>query len=159
MGFGSRSGGPRSLGSSDRRRMSRASAQHAAQLRGVLNFDMVASPNFGRFVYDGDSAPAGSKRIEDLFRAYFSRHRQPVEEVALEGSSDHAPFARAGIPVGGLFTGADAIKEPGLARRFGGAPDRPYDACYHQACDTLANVNLRVLGQMADAAAFVALRL
>jgi len=135
------------------------SSEQRAQLRAVLNFDMVASPNFGRFVYDGDTAPAGSKRIEDLFRAYFGAHRLAVEEVALEGSSDHAPFARADIPVGGVFTGADAVKEPGLVRRFGGAANRPYDACYHQACDTLSNVNMRVLAQMADAAAVVALQL
>jgi len=135
------------------------SAQQRTQLRAVLNFDMVGSPNFGRFVYDGDKGPSGSKRIEDLFRAYFAAHGQAVEEVSLEGSSDHAPFARAGIPVGGLFTGADARKEPGLARRFGGGANRPYDACYHQACDTLSNVNVRILGQMADAAAFAALRL
>jgi Zn-dependent M28 family amino/carboxypeptidase len=130
-----------------------------AQLLAVLNFDMVASPNFGRFVYDGDSEPAGSTRIEALFRSYFAAHRQNVEEVSIQGSSDHASFSRAGIAVGGLFTGADAVKDPALARRFGGAAGRPYDACYHQPCDTLANVNIRVLGQMADAAAVVALRL
>jgi Zn-dependent M28 family amino/carboxypeptidase len=120
---------------------------------------MVGSPNYGRFVYDGDNAPPGSARIEGLFRAYFAARRQSVEEVLLKGSSDHAPFARAGLPVGGLFTGADARKEADLVRRFGGAADQPYDPCYHQACDTLANVNARVLGQMADAAAVVALRL
>jgi Zn-dependent M28 family amino/carboxypeptidase len=130
-----------------------------AQLFAVLNFDMVASPNFGRFVYDGDSEPAGSMRIETLFRSYFGAHRQNVEEVSIRGSSDHASFSRAGIAVGGLFTGADGVKDPTLARRFGGAAGRPYDACYHQPCDTLANVNIRVLGQMADAAAVVALRL
>jgi aminopeptidase S len=79
--------------------------------------------------------------------------------VPMEGSSDHAPFARAGLPVGGLFTGADARKTAGLARRFGGEAGRPYDACFHQSCDTLSNVNVRALGQMADAAAVVALRL
>jgi hypothetical protein len=135
------------------------STRERGQLLAVLNFDMVGSPNYGRFVYDGDNAPPGSARIEGLFRAYFAARRQSVEEVSLEGSSDHAPFARAGLPVGGLFTGADARKEAGLARRFGGAAGRPYDPCYHQACDTLANVNVRVLGQMADAAAVVALRL
>jgi Zn-dependent M28 family amino/carboxypeptidase len=134
-------------------------ARQRGQLRAVLNFDMVGSANFARFVYDGDNAPAGSTRIENLFRGYFASRRQTVDEVALEGSSDHAPFARAGIPVGGLFTGADARKEPGQAQSFGGAAGRPYDACYHQPCDTLANVNLRVLSQMADAAAVVALRL
>jgi Zn-dependent M28 family amino/carboxypeptidase len=134
-------------------------ARQRSQLLAVLNFDMVASPNFGRFVYDGDRQPAGSTRIENLFRTYFAAQRQPLEEVSLEGSSDHAPFAQAGLPVGGLFTGADGIKAPDLARRFGGAAGRPYDACYHRACDALSNVSVSVLGQMADAAAFVALRL
>jgi Zn-dependent M28 family amino/carboxypeptidase len=32
-----------------------------------------------------------------------------ARETAL-GGSDHAPFAVAGIPVGGLFTGADGQK-------------------------------------------------
>ena len=120
---------------------------------------MVGSPNFGRFVYDGDQLPPGSSRIESLFRAYFAARRQPVDEVSIQGGSDHASFAQAGLPVGGLFTGADARKSADLAQRFGGAADRPYDPCYHQACDTLSNINLRVLGQMADAAAVVALRL
>jgi Zn-dependent M28 family amino/carboxypeptidase len=135
------------------------SARERGQVRAVLNFDMVGSPNYGRFVYDGDNASPGSARIEDLFRSYFASRRQSFEEVFLQGKSDHAPFARVGIPVGGLFTGADERKGAGDARSFGGTPGRPYDPCYHQPCDTLANVNLRVLGQMADAAAVVALRL
>jgi Zn-dependent M28 family amino/carboxypeptidase len=135
------------------------SARQRSQLVAVLNFDLVGSPNFGRFVYDGDTGPPGSARIERMFRAYFSRQRQSVRETDLSGSSDHAPFARAGIPGGGLFTGADALKGKALAGRFGGKAGRPYDPCYHQPCDTLANVNVRVLGQLSDAAAVVALRL
>jgi hypothetical protein len=134
------------------------SAADRERITAVLNFDMVASPNFGRFVYDGDSGPPGSAPIEQLFRGYFAARRQPAEEIVLGASSDHAPFAEAGIPVGGLFTGADEIKPPSLARRFGGLAGRPYDRCYHQACDALANVNVALLGQMADAAAVVALR-
>jgi aminopeptidase S len=126
----------------------------------VLNFDMVGSPNFGRFVYDGDRDPPGSVQIEDAFRAaYFASRRQPVEEIALEGNSDHAPFEQAGVPVGGLFTSAVDRKATSEAGRFGGTAGRPYDACYHQSCGTLANVHVRVLGQMADAAAVVALGL
>jgi hypothetical protein len=129
------------------------------RIAGVLNFDMVASRNFGRFVYDGDTQPPGSTRIEQLFRDYFAAHGQPVEDISLGGASDHAPFAEAGIPVGGLFTGADSVKSSAEARRFGGRAGRPYDACYHQSCDTLANINLAALSQMADAGAVVALRL
>jgi Zn-dependent M28 family amino/carboxypeptidase len=129
------------------------------RLLAVLNFDMVASSNFARFVYDGDDEPTGSARIERLFRSYFAARRLPVEELPLGGSSDHAPFAAAGIAVGGLFAGADERKPPGLAKRYGGAAGRPFDPCYHQACDTVANVNIRALGELADAAAVVALRL
>lgn len=135
------------------------SAPERRQLHAVLNFDMVGSKNFGRFVYDGSTAPPGSARIEDAFRAYFGARRQTVEELSLGGGSDHAPFARAGLPVGGLFTGADERKAAGLVSRFGGVAGRPFDPCYHQACDTVSNINFRVLGQMADAAAVVALRL
>ena len=135
------------------------SARESSRLLSVLNFDMLGSANFGRFVYDGNREPPGSVRIENAFRAYFAAHHLPIEELSLGGSSDHAPFERAGIAVGGLFTGADEVKAAADAQRFGGAVGRPFDSCYHQACDTIANVDFRILGQMADAAAVVALRL
>ncbi|MDP9384454.1 MAG: peptidase M28, partial [Actinomycetota bacterium] len=56
-------------------------------------------------------------------------------------------------PVGGLYTGAGATKTAEQARRFGGRAGRPLDPCYHRRCDTVANVDRRVLGQNADAAA------
>jgi hypothetical protein len=130
-----------------------------ARIAAVLNFDMVGSRNFVRFVYDGGRGPRGSQRIEDAFRAYFSARRLPVEEISIAGASDHAPFSSAGLAVGGLFTGADGTKTASQERSFGGRSRRAYDACYHRACDTIANVNLRVAAQMADAAAIVALRL
>ena len=130
-----------------------------ARIAAVLNFDMVGSRNFARFVYDGGGEPRGSQRVEDAFRAYFAARRLPVAEISIRGASDHAPFAQAGIAVGGLFTGADSTKSASQQRSFGGRAERPFDACYHQACDTIANVNLRVAEQMADAAAVVALRL
>jgi aminopeptidase S len=137
-----------SLGSSQRRR-----------ILDVLNLDMVGSPNFGRIVYAGDGQPRGSLRIEQAFRTYFAGRRLPVEEESLGGSSDHAPFAAAGIPVGGLFTGADELKSADFARRFGGQAGRSLDSCYHKSCDTVANVDFGILEQMADAAAVVAVRL
>ena len=50
------------------------------KIAAMLNFDMVGSPNFVRFVYDGDlsdseppdgGAPPASAEIEDLFLDYF----------------------------------------------------------------------------------------
>ncbi len=55
-----------------------------------LNFDMVGSPNFVRFVYDGDGSatglagPNGSGVIEDIFLDYFTIQNLPVEANLIE---------------------------------------------------------------------------
>ncbi|CAA9531807.1 MAG: Uncharacterized lipoprotein aminopeptidase LpqL [uncultured Solirubrobacteraceae bacterium] len=122
-------------------------------LGAYINLDMTGSPNPVRFVYDSARAPRGSARIERVLRAHFRSARLAVDETGMRGGSDHAPFLRAGVPAGGLFTGAGGAKSAEQARRFGGRAGRPLDRCYHRACDTVANVDRRVLGQMADAAA------
>ncbi|GAA0808619.1 M20/M25/M40 family metallo-hydrolase [Spirilliplanes yamanashiensis] len=124
-----------------------------------LNVDMIGSPNFGRFVYDGDgsaypgAAPAGSAAIERLFRDHFAAEGLAAGESAMDGRSDYGPFTAAGIPAGGLFTGAEGIKSAAQAVQYGGTAGAPFDPCYHRACDGLANVNMRALDEMADALA------
>jgi Zn-dependent M28 family amino/carboxypeptidase len=118
-----------------------------------LNFDMVGSPNYALYVYDGDGrgGSAGTAAIERAFRAYFSSRRIPVRQTAIGDRSDHAPFAQAGIPVGGLFTGADGRKSASEAAAFGGRAGQPHDACYHAPCDTARNVNRTALARVAGA--------
>jgi Zn-dependent M28 family amino/carboxypeptidase len=52
-----------------------------------------------------------------------------------------------------LFTGAEGIKSADQAEVYGGTAGAPYDPCYHQACDTIANLNNTALDQMSDAEA------
>ena len=124
-----------------------------------LNFDMVGSPNYVRFVYDGDGSdseeagPAGSDRIEREFVRWFQRQGLETEPTAFDGRSDYGPFIDAGIPAGGLFTGAEGVKTEEEAATYGGTAGEPYDPCYHQACDTSENIDDEVLDQMADAVA------
>ncbi|MGH2684514.1 MAG: M20/M25/M40 family metallo-hydrolase, partial [Actinomycetota bacterium] len=123
-----------------------------------LNFDMVGSPNFVRFVYDGSGdigpkGPSGSKRIEDVFLTYFRNRDLPTEPTEFDGRSDYDPFIMVGIPAGGLFTGAEGIKTPEQARIYGGTAGIAYDPCYHQACDTIDNVSETAINQMSDATA------
>ena len=47
----------------------------------------------------------------------------------------------------GLYTGAGRPKSEIQASLFGGSAGRPYDPCYHQACDTIENINRDVLEQ------------
>jgi Zn-dependent M28 family amino/carboxypeptidase len=128
-----------------------------------LNFDMVGSPNFVRFVYDGDAsdtdslASTGSGVVESVFLDYFASQGLPVEPTAFDGRSDYDAFISVGIPAGGTFTGAEGIKTAAEAAIYGGTAGLAYDPCYHQACDTFANLSDTALDQMADAAAHATL--
>ena len=127
-----------------------------------LNFDMIGSPNFVRFVYDGDgttgpAGPLGSGSIEEVFVDYFDSQGLASEPTPFNGRSDYGPFIAVGIPAGGLFTGAEGIKTPAQAVTYGGTAGTAYDPCYHQACDTFANLSLTGFDQMLDAAAHATL--
>ena len=121
-----------------------------------LNFDMLGSPNFVRFVYDGDAeeAPAGSGAIKKTFTDYYASRDLPVEAKPFDGRSDYGPFIDAGIPAGGVESGAEGVKTEEEAAEYGGTAGQQYDPCYHQACDTYGNVALDGLDQLADGAAY-----
>jgi hypothetical protein len=100
----------------------------------MLNFDMVASPNGGWFVYDGDASDTastgstGSGVVEDVFVDFFESIGRETEPTAFDGRSDYDAFVAAGIPAGGLFTGAEDIKDRragGEVGRHGGSGVRP----------------------------------
>jgi Iap family predicted aminopeptidase len=112
-----------------RRYVGRLDGDARERIVAYLNLDMVGSPEPVRRVYS-DTDPG----IERLLRRLVGPR---AEEENAGAASDHAPFERAGIPVGGLFTGAG----------------RPNDPCYHRACDDLDNVDMPVLVEMARAAA------
>jgi len=124
-----------------------------------LNFDMLASPNYVRFVYDGDGSatdpagPPGSDELEALFTDYFASQDLASSETAFSGRSDYGPFIAVGIPAGGLFSGAEGVKTEEEAAIYGGTAGVAYDVCYHLACDTVDNVNSTALGEMGDAVA------
>ena len=128
-----------------------------------LNFDMLGSPNFVRFVYDGDGSdtplagPNGSGRIEEVFLDYFSSQGLATEATAFDGRSDYGPFIAVGIPAGGLFSGAEGVKTDEQAAVYGGTAGESYDPCYHLACDTFDNNANEVLDQFADATAHAVL--
>jgi Zn-dependent M28 family amino/carboxypeptidase len=100
-----------------------------------LNFDMLGSPNYVRFVYDGDGSdtpiagPPGSAQIEQVFNQYFASQGLETDPTAFDGRSDYGPFIAVGIPAGGLFSGAEGEKTPEQAAVYGGTAGEPYDPC------------------------------
>ncbi|MFD5291706.1 M28 family metallopeptidase [Streptomyces rochei] len=120
-----------------------------AKISGYLNFDMIGSPNPGYFVYDDDPV------IEKTFKDYFAGLGIATEiETEGDGRSDHAPFKNAGVPVGGLFSGADYRKTSAQAAKWGGTVGQPFDRCYHSSCDTTANIDDTALDRNSDAIAY-----
>jgi Zn-dependent M28 family amino/carboxypeptidase len=130
-----------------------------------LNFDMLGSTNYVRFVYDGDGVPTGtagppgSAQIEQVFTSYFDSQGLASEPTAFDGRSDYGPFIAVGIPAGGLFSGAEGEKTAEEAAIYGGTAGEPYDPCYHQACDDINNLSTKALFELGDAAAHATMTL
>lgn len=124
-----------------------------SRIKAYLNFDMTGSPNPGYFVYSASGQPSGSLALQQTLQGYFGSIGVPTELTSVGGRSDHAAFARAGIPVGGTFTGAEGIKTSAQAQKWGGTAGQAFDRCYHRSCDTTGNVNATALDRNADAIA------
>ncbi|MEV4255026.1 M28 family peptidase, partial [Spirillospora sp. NPDC049652] len=56
--------------------------------------------------------------------------------------------------VGGLFGGSVGPKTAEEAAQFGGVAGQAYDPCYHQPCDTTANINPVALDRHSRAFAY-----
>jgi Zn-dependent M28 family amino/carboxypeptidase len=128
-----------------------------------LNFDMIGSPNAGYFAYDGDDSdgvdagpgPYGSAQIEKTFVDYLQAARGvSLEGTDFTGRSDYGEFIAVGIPAGGLDTGAEVLKTPAQAAKWGGTANIAFDPCYHQACDNLGNIDRVALDRNADGVAW-----
>lgn len=133
-----------------------------------LNFDMIGSPNPGFFTYDGNQSaprdpelappnvPEGSAGIERMLTAYLKSVGIAVEDTSFNGRSDYAPFTYAGIPAGGLFTGAEEKKTKQQADLWGGEADASFDPKYHKKGDTIDNINRDALEINGRGVAFAA---
>ncbi|OMC53773.1 amidohydrolase [Mycobacterium sp. IS-836] len=122
-----------------------------------LNFDMLASPNPGYFTYDGDQSlppdargqpvvPEGSAGIERTFVDYLKSAGKTAQDTSFDGRSDYDGFTLAGIPAGGLFSGAENKKSDEQAKLWGGTANEPFDPNYHQKGDTLDHIDRTSLG-------------
>ncbi|MDV9188790.1 M28 family metallopeptidase [Streptomyces sp. SR27] len=121
-----------------------------SEIKLYLNFDMIASPNYGLFVYDGDNSdgvgedagPEGSAQLERDITDFMDKRGLPHAGTDFDGRSDYGPFIEVGIPSGGTFTGAEGIKTAAQAARFGGEAGVAYDVNYHAKGDDLKNINM-----------------
>jgi aminopeptidase S len=125
-----------------------------SRIKAYVNFDMIGSPNPGYFVYSASGQPSGSLALQQTLQAPFATMGVPTELTSVGGRSDHAAFANAGIPIGGLFTGAEVTKTSAQAQKWGGTAGQAFDRCYHASCDTTSNINVTALDRNSDAIAY-----
>ncbi|KAG6915863.1 hypothetical protein DXG01_009570 [Tephrocybe rancida] len=126
-------------------------SEEQAKIFANIHLDMTASPNYIIGVYDANNstgkntgvpAPAGSASIEKLYQLAYDKLGVNYTSYAFTSGSDYRPFLDAGIPSGGVATGASGKKTSYEAELFGGEVGIAYDHCYHQACDNLDNLAL-----------------
>lgn len=135
-------------------------AEELAKIRAYLNFDMIGSSNYVYGILDGDgdayglAGPKGSDDIEELWENYFESRSMPSDPSEFSGRSDYAGFIDAGIPSGGLTTGADEVKTAEQVAKYGGVEGAILDPNYHSAFDTVANLSAPALGVMSKAIGF-----
>ncbi|CAF1384290.1 unnamed protein product [Rotaria sordida] len=132
---------------------------------------MLGSPNYMFGIYDARTAnnnrPAhalpGTDKVTNLYREWFTRQNLLWNYTDFSGLSDHGSFLAVGIVAGGLFSGAAGLKslderdyyDKMLGQGLGGFAGTIHDPCYHQACDSIQNINVFAYEKMVQAAAYV----
>jgi Zn-dependent M28 family amino/carboxypeptidase len=124
-----------------------------------LNLDMLGSVNGVPMVYRNAGSPRGSEAIADFLVAWLRAAGVPAETEDLGTGSDHYFFAEAGVPIGGIFSGATEEISAEQAEANGGTAGEPMDPCYHLSCDTIENVDAQRVAAYAQAAAAAAMLL
>jgi Zn-dependent M28 family amino/carboxypeptidase len=131
-----------------------------------LNYDMIGSPNPGYFTYDGDQStapgrngqiprvPEGSAGIERTLVAYLKSAGTTAQDTSFDGRSDYDAFTQAGVPSGGLFSGAEENKTADQQKLWGGTADAPFDPNYHKSTDTFEQIDHNALGILGGGVVF-----
>jgi Zn-dependent M28 family amino/carboxypeptidase len=118
------------------------STEEREAIRAYLNVDMVASPNGFAGVYNETGAAPGSETLRDLLAAAIERTGGSPVTLELGGGSDHFAFEQVGIPIGGVFSGANEAVSGQQAAASGSQAGAPADPCYHTACDDGSDLDL-----------------
>jgi Zn-dependent M28 family amino/carboxypeptidase len=144
-----------------------------SNISAMLDFDMLASPNYALQIYDGDGSefgvagPNGSGTVESVFQKFYDARGLYTERIAFDGRSDYDEFTKVGIPAGGIAAGAEVHKTPFQQSKWGGTVSDTlagqFDPCYHLACDSYPvnghpdNINNTALDINSDAVAHAVL--
>ncbi|KAK6581644.1 hypothetical protein PZA11_005341 [Diplocarpon coronariae] len=141
------------------RYVNKLSQPESRKIRLYLDFDTIASPNYVYEVLDGSGltfgrrgAP-GSAEVQTLWQDYFKGIKIKTKSVHIGSFGDNLPFFSAGIPIGGLSSGADEIKSHKEFKDHGGRAGEFYDPNHKTSQDRIENINKDVFLQITRAIA------
>ena len=113
-----------------------------------------------RLGHAGAPALPAPAQIEGVFTNYFASpgpgHRSRPSSTAAPTT---ARSSRSASPPAACSPAPRASRPPSRRPSTAAPPASPYDPCYHQACDTINNLNANALNEMGDAAAHATLTL
>ena len=89
--------------------------------------------------------PEGSAGIERTFVAYLKGAGETAQDTSFDGRSDYDGFTKAGVPAGGLFSGAEDKMTDEQAELWDGTAGEPFDPNYHKKTDTLDHIDRTAL--------------
>ncbi len=75
-----------------------------------------------------------------MFADWWASQGYVSEQIPFDGRSDYVGFTDRGIPAGGVFAGAEALKTKQQVRLYGGVAGEQLDPCYHAFCDRLSSI-------------------
>lgn len=110
------------------------SPEENKKIRLMMDYDMMASPNYQFQVYNANDIdnPKGSEEIKNLYIDYYVSHGHNYTLIPFDGRSDYVGFLDVGIPAGGIAAGAEALNTDN---------GKVLDKCYHELCDDVSNLN------------------
>jgi Zn-dependent M28 family amino/carboxypeptidase len=98
--------------------------------------------------------PEGSAGIERTLVGYLKEAGETAQDTSFDGRSDYESFTRAGIPAGGLFTGAVTDMTEQQAQLWGGAAGQPRSTQLSPEDDALDRINQTALSINGKAVAY-----
>lgn len=131
-----------------------------------LDFNLLGSLNAGFFTDDGDQSgppapgitagdvPEGSAGIERTLSGYLNLAGKRPADMPLGPRTDYHPFMVAGVPIGGMSTGASQLKTPVQARLWGGRAGVGFDPNFQSPRDTIDNIDREALAVMGSGVAY-----
>jgi len=113
-------------------------------------FTQVA--NVSASIYNDTKAESNSKLVTVIQQA-FTTMKKPFVWRAADAPSDFLPFLVGGVPTISLSAGTVSIKTATEKAAYGGLEGAAYDPCFAKPCDSLTNINKKILEELAKVGA------